>query len=173
MDTGKLSNPTLAGLLTPLKAIRARCLNCMGFDKTAVRECGFADCLLHALRMGRGSRTTLKPIRFYCLWCCAGQRAEVRLCPAEGCPLWQYRAGRRPKTTRLMSEIGSTAGGFVTKGGRRHISPSTRGNVRNKGTLLVSRDRACTLDKDGFPGSSFPGSCPGRDRGRNARQSTH
>jgi hypothetical protein len=95
---------------TPLKAIRARCLNCRGFEKTAVRECDMAGCALHGLRMDRGARATLKPIRAYCLWCCNSQRSEVRECPARGCPIWSYRLGRRPQTTRLMPEIASTAG---------------------------------------------------------------
>jgi hypothetical protein len=99
-----------SGKATPLKAVRARCLNCVGFEPGRVRECDFDDCALHPLRMGRGARATLKPIRAYCLWCCNGQRAEVRLCPATGCPLWQYRLGRRPQTTRLLPKIASTAG---------------------------------------------------------------
>ncbi len=57
---GNTSNPTLAGLMTPLKAIRARCLNCRGFEKTEVRECDFTDCHLHTLGMGRGARATLR-----------------------------------------------------------------------------------------------------------------
>lgn len=97
---------------TPLKAVRSRCLDCRGFEKTAVRECDLTNCALHPVRMGRGARATLKPIRVCCLWCCNNQRTGVRLCPATGCPLWPYRLGRRPQTTRLLPEIASTAGGF-------------------------------------------------------------
>lgn len=97
MTAGDRPVQTPACLMTPLKAIRARCLNCTGFEKTAVRECDFTDCPLHGLRMGRRAQATLKTIRAYCLDCCIGQRAEVRLCPATECPLWQYRTGRRPK----------------------------------------------------------------------------
>jgi hypothetical protein len=110
--------------LTPLKAIRFRCLNCRGFEKTEVRTCDFDDCFLHSLRMGRGSRSTLKKVRAYCLWCCDNQRAEVKLCPARGCPLWWYRAGRRPQTTRLMPKIASTAGVSEREKEKGYVRPT-------------------------------------------------
>ena len=49
--------------LTPLQSIRARCMNCVGFEPGRVRECDSEDCPLHRLRMGRGSPAALKPIR--------------------------------------------------------------------------------------------------------------
>jgi hypothetical protein len=100
-------------VLTPLRAIRSRCIDCMGFELKRVRECPFDGkkdkaCPLHPLRMGRGSRSTLKLIRAYCLWCCAGQRHEVRLCPAASCPLWEYRFGKRLSKCPLLPEIATT-----------------------------------------------------------------
>lgn len=84
--------------LTPLKAIRARCLDCHGNQVKEVRECPHSDCPLFPYRMGKGGRAMLKPIRAYCLECCGEEKREVKLCTcSENCPLWAYRFGRRPK----------------------------------------------------------------------------
>lgn len=82
---------------TPLKAIRAKCVDCSGGQLKQARRCSFEGCPMHSLRMGRGGRATLMPIKAFCIWCCAGQRHEVKLCPAVKCPLWEYRFGKRPK----------------------------------------------------------------------------
>ncbi len=104
--------------LTPLKAIRARCVDCSE-TRTKVRECPFDGsqdelCLLHPFRMGRG-RARLRDIRAYCLWCCVGQSYEVKLCPATKCPLWIYRFGKRPQKSRLSPETRSTEGVLIAK----------------------------------------------------------
>lgn len=39
--------------MTPLKAIRAKCLDCSGGSAKEVRECVFVDCPLFALRFGK------------------------------------------------------------------------------------------------------------------------
>ena len=101
--------------LTPLKAIRAKCIDCSGFEPKRVRECPFDGkedelCQLYPLRMGKGSRSTLKQIRAYCLWCCIGQRKEVKLCPSTKCSLWEYRFGKRPKNTSADSKNLTTDG---------------------------------------------------------------
>jgi hypothetical protein len=103
--------------MTPLKAVRARCLDCRGYEMAEVRECDFANCPFHSLSMGRGSRSVLKPVRAYCLWCCNDQRGEVRECPSIRCPLWQYRLGRRRQTGRVSSKNGATERVFVTNQG--------------------------------------------------------
>jgi hypothetical protein len=84
-------------ILTPLRAVRARCIDCAG-SRSGARRCPMTDCTLHHLRMGSGSRAVLRPIRHHCLWCCAGSVHEVRLCPSAACPLYAYRMGRRPST---------------------------------------------------------------------------
>lgn len=40
-------------LLTPLKAIRANCLECCCGQRKEVRDCQIFDCALYAYRMGR------------------------------------------------------------------------------------------------------------------------
>ena len=88
--------------LRPLKAARARCLDCAE-SPSAVKRCEFHDCSLYSYRFGRqmhwgkekpvGYKPVLRAIRAHCLWCCKDSRTEVRLCPAEDCPLWLYRFG--------------------------------------------------------------------------------
>jgi hypothetical protein len=101
--------------LTPVKAIRAKCVDCSGFELKAVRECPFNGereelCSLYHLRMGKGSRAVLKSIRHFCLWCCKDQPTEVRLCPAVKCALWEYRFGKRPRIAPFLPEILTTEG---------------------------------------------------------------
>ena len=40
------------GILTPIKAIRSHCLDCMCGQATEVRLCPVADCSLYPYRMG-------------------------------------------------------------------------------------------------------------------------
>ena len=113
--------------MTPLKAIRARCVDCTGREKKAVRACDFADCPLHPLRMGRGSRSVLKPIRVYCLWCMSGHREEIRRCPSDGCPLFPFRFGRRAQIALSLRKIGATAGGLTEKDSEGCLVPFSAG----------------------------------------------
>jgi hypothetical protein len=39
--------------LTPLKAIRAKCLDCSGMSAKEVRECEFTECPLYPFRFGK------------------------------------------------------------------------------------------------------------------------
>ncbi len=95
--------------LTPLKAIRKRCVNCTGYELKRTRKCEFTDCQLYPYRMGKG-KPKLKEIRAYCIWCCNGQRHEVRLCPAVDCPIWEYRFGKRPRKAISTQKNLSTEG---------------------------------------------------------------
>ena len=40
---------------TPMKAIRAKCIDCTGHERGAVRNCTMADCPLHPFRMGKNT----------------------------------------------------------------------------------------------------------------------
>jgi len=39
--------------LTPIKAIRAKCLDCSGFQPSEVRRCEIAECTLFPYRLGK------------------------------------------------------------------------------------------------------------------------
>ncbi len=51
--TGKPLN-----VLTPVKAIRAKCLDCSGWQPSEVRQCTIKDCSLWPYRMGRRPDTS-------------------------------------------------------------------------------------------------------------------
>lgn len=40
-------------ILTPVKSIRKKCLDCSGGSRKEVRECMLTDCPLHPFRMGK------------------------------------------------------------------------------------------------------------------------
>lgn len=42
-----------ARAMTPIRAIRAKCIDCSGDNVAEVRACALADCPLHPYRMGR------------------------------------------------------------------------------------------------------------------------
>ena len=97
--------------LTPLKAIRANCKECVGCDSgyKDVTDCEVGDCTLHPLRFGKRSVSTpvqpSKAIDEYCLHCMgargscgrkiAAQRA--RECGIEECELWHIRFGEKKR----------------------------------------------------------------------------
>ena len=101
--------------LSPAKAIRAKCLQCVGECPSEVRNCSAQekDCHLWPYRMGEGydgSRpftrlSRIKAIRAECIHCMGGcygtgrKRTAsdlVRGCEADDCPLWSYREGKNP-----------------------------------------------------------------------------
>lgn len=45
--------PDVDAKMTPIKAIRAQCIDCSGGSLKEVRECAFKDCPLHPYRMGK------------------------------------------------------------------------------------------------------------------------
>ncbi len=49
-DTSK--NEVESGMLTPLKAIRAKCFECCSNNKAAVRGCSITECPLFSYRLG-------------------------------------------------------------------------------------------------------------------------
>lgn len=92
--------------MSPLEAIRKRCLDCRGFSSKDVRDCDPTfeqgqECPLYPYRFGSRPKekpelTTLQAIKAFCLHCCNGSSYEVTLCPAEDCPTWEFRDGHNP-----------------------------------------------------------------------------
>ena len=96
-------------LRSPLKTIRARCLDCVAGSRAEVRRCELRECPLWPYRMGRRPKawpegmprwTPARAIRAECLDCCVGSAYEVRLCAATNCPCHPWRFGRRPQQER-------------------------------------------------------------------------
>lgn len=106
---------------TPLRAIRAFCLECCGDspkevelctanerDIRAAREDGipYEVCSLYGFRFGkkprRGRIKVLRAIRKKCLECCCGSSHEVDLCTNPNCSLFEYRKGHNPKRRGIL-----------------------------------------------------------------------
>jgi len=51
---------TQNGHLTPIAAIRAKCMDCVCFQQAEVRECTAIQCPLHPYRMGKRPETLSK-----------------------------------------------------------------------------------------------------------------
>ena len=93
--------------MTPLEAIRKRCLDCSGDFAPEARNCGITSCQLHPYRMGTGSGTgkpSVKTIKAYCLWCSGDSETNMRHCPSRSCALWPYRQGHNPNRQYELSE---------------------------------------------------------------------
>lgn len=94
----KTQNPlAVHAILTPVKAIRRKCLSCAE-NAAEVKRCEITDCALYELRMGKrpkGSKP-LKAIRRECVDCMGENYNYVRECDITKCPLHQYRMGHRP-----------------------------------------------------------------------------
>jgi len=93
--------------ITPLRAVRLKCLDCCLGQAHEVRLCPCKDCPLYPYRFGRKPKdqrpdmTPLKAIRARCLDCSAFSPKEVRECPIKSCPTFVYRIGTNPKRAGL------------------------------------------------------------------------
>ena len=95
------------GQITPLRALRAKCLWCCDGQRVEPKRCPATDCPIHPYRCGSipdgASRNLIPVIRAKCLECADGP-ADVRDCdgcpdPVHGpCPLHPFRFGKRPVT---------------------------------------------------------------------------
>ena len=87
--------------LTPLQAIRKKCLWCMGGNAKQVSECHLKDCPFFYYRFGRKEipgdgielKSTMKSIRAFCLECSTFNVTEVRNCEIDTCPVHKFRLG--------------------------------------------------------------------------------
>lgn len=97
---------------TPIRSMRAYCLDCTGGEKAGVRTCSYSDCPLHPYRVGKrppkGAATTpMRTIRKQCLECCSGAPSEVRKRPANACSIHQKMAatGELPPVNAFSDTI--------------------------------------------------------------------
>lgn len=100
---------------TPIRSIRAYCLDCTGGEKVTVRNCSYTWCPLYPYRMGKRppkgtAATPMKTIRKQCLECCSGVPSEVRRCPAGACSIHRYRMGRKEAATGELSTASDFSG---------------------------------------------------------------
>ena len=91
--------------MTPLRAIRKVCVECVG-SSHEVRNCGGdvcvgvqgdekVECYFFPFRLTKG-RPSVKLLRKFCLECQGGSSRLVSECKSD-CPLHQYRFGKNPR----------------------------------------------------------------------------
>ena len=90
-----------AATLTPLQAIRTKCLWCCNGSKHEVALCKDEVCPSWPFQFGRKPTaeqrdTALKAIKRKCLDCSGGAKSEVRNCARTDCALHPFRQGKNP-----------------------------------------------------------------------------
>ena len=88
------------------KAIRKRCLNCVGWSVKDVKECEMTDCHLFEFRSGQGkqdSKLRARAIRKFCLWCMCGRANELSKCTSPDCPLFAFRKSTIDRSIKIDS----------------------------------------------------------------------
>jgi len=100
--------------LTPLKAIRIHCKECVG-TSAEVKICGGdklqdgTACVFYKYRLGKGGgKPSVKTIKAFCRQCMGGNKAMVDMCFSNvTCILHYFRLGKNPNVT--LSEERLTA----------------------------------------------------------------
>lgn len=114
--------------VTPQKAIRFKCMECVGWSPKDVAECTIPDCELYNYRLGnrptqthvtidcwykkegkeetRIRQTPLNVIRHHCLNCFGGSFDGIRNCPDTACPVYPYRMKTIPKNYQQVIRPG-------------------------------------------------------------------
>ena len=97
--------PNKKSNLTPMQAIRRKCLWCCDGSHTEVRLCPASDCPLHEYRSGKrpecANRTPLQAVKAKCRDCYGTTWADVQKCGGlkliDGpCTLYPFRQGTNP-----------------------------------------------------------------------------
>lgn len=99
--------------LTPLQAIRQKCLWCCDGSAHEVALCPAEACPSWPFRFGRkptaeiiagDTLSVLKSIKGKCLDCSGGSKSEVRNCAFTDCALHPFRQGKNPNRTYSPEE---------------------------------------------------------------------
>lgn len=89
---------------TPLKSVRAYCVECSGGNAREVKHCPVEKCALHPIKSGKNSgkvKSVVKSIRARCVDCSGGSRKDIEMCDSTECSLWPYRFGRNPSRSGI------------------------------------------------------------------------
>lgn len=97
-------------IISPIRAIRAKCVDCCGDSIYEVKNCLSIECPLYEYRFGKNpyfntgkSVPILKVVRTKCVEC-SGTRTEADTCPIKDCPLYSFRKGKNPYRKRKLTE---------------------------------------------------------------------
>ncbi len=109
LKNNEVVNPkAFKSTLTPLQAIRAKCLDCAD-TWYEVKKCSFTNCPTHLLRLCNNipkGRSRVRAIRKYCVdKCMNGMKKEVKQCPSTSCPFYKFRMGKNPNRARRLDKL--------------------------------------------------------------------
>ena len=106
---------TMEKTQSPLKSIRAFCVECQGGSFQGVSECADTACPFHPYRHGRalakGKHSPTRACRAYCFkYCLPEARADdIRNCGGDTallgpCPVFPFRMGKNPNISKATRE---------------------------------------------------------------------
>jgi hypothetical protein len=126
-------------ILPPLRAVRAKCLDCCCEVAEEVRLCPAEGCSLWHYRFGaypenhQGPKTVLRPIKLKCKDCAPEPREAVKTCKKKCCPLWPYRLGTNPKLKGKKRGLPPPKSAqFQKSNGRRNHQKALSEDMRGK-----------------------------------------
>lgn len=93
---------------TPLKSVRAYCVECSGGNAREVKHCPVEKCALHPIKSGKNGgkvKSVVGAIRKRCVDCAGGSRKAIEQCDLIECPLWPYRFGRNPSRSGVGGAV--------------------------------------------------------------------
>ena len=95
--------------LTPIRAIRKECLNCMGQSFEAVNLCVSNRCGLWDYRLGKRNNqaklTPIKAIREFCRQCVDGEYSRIVGCDVINCKVREFRFGKNPARKGIAGNV--------------------------------------------------------------------
>ena len=103
MPKGKTERLSHFSGITPLHAVRLKCLDCSGYIPSEVKNCPIKNCLFYQYRMKSG-RIKLRIIRKNCLECMGGSSDNVQSCTDKNCSLFPFRFGKNPNISEKTRE---------------------------------------------------------------------
>ena len=90
--------------LTPKQAVKYRCMDCCGGEKSFVKDCNIKSCSFHAYRKSYKGKISVRLIRDFCKDCMNGGVEYIKGCTDKECSLYPYRFGTNPNI-QLSEEV--------------------------------------------------------------------
>lgn len=95
--------------VSPIKALRLRCLECCAGQRDEVKLCECTKCPSWPYRFGKKTDgmkeyRPVKACRAKCMDCSCGHEGAVRECIFTECPLYPFRMGHNPNKKRNTQE---------------------------------------------------------------------
>lgn len=125
------------------KAIREKCLNCVGWEVHRANACDDNGCHLHPFRTAAGKQNAQdrsRALREYCHWC---TNRKVSLCVSPLCPLHAFtkfgmESGQKSVSLLENDDIEAVSG---REAGLDDVTPVTTARIRRKPSQAENSSR--------------------------------